>query len=80
VRGFRFIGKIEHVSQRDYHESDLLFFSPSEDGSDMRRGCVRARDFDLFSCQTAVVTGVCESDYVFVATALGETAFDRVDA
>lgn len=81
MNGFRFIGKIEQVSQRDFHESDLLFFSPCEDGSNMRtdssgspRG-FRGRDFDLFMCQTAVVTGLCPSDYVFVATALGEACF-----
>jgi hypothetical protein len=75
VRGFRSLGRIEQVSPRDYDGSDLLFFAPSEDGSDMRVGCVRARDFDLFSCQTAVVVGQCPYDYVFVATALGEDCF-----
>jgi hypothetical protein len=75
VRGFRFLGRAEHVSVRDYNESDLLFFSPFEDGSLMRAGGIRARDFDLFSCQTAIATGACISDFVFVATALGEDCF-----
>lgn len=75
MRGFRFLGRVEQISKHDYDESDLLFFAPSEDGIDMRVGHVRARDFDLFACQTAVVIGHCPSDYVFVATALGENAF-----
>lgn len=72
MRGFRLLGPIEQVSKRDYDETDLLFFSPDADGTSMRVGFVRARDFDLFACQTAVVTGLCPSDFVFVATALGE--------
>lgn len=81
MRGFRALGKIEHLSARDYDESDLLFFSPREDGIPFR-GCggIRARDFDLFFCQTAVATGAAPGDYVFVATALGERAFARYDA
>lgn len=80
MRGFRFLGRLEHVSARDYDPGDLLFFSPHEDGSDMRRGHIRARDFDLFTCQTAIAAGACESDYVFVATAIGENAFAREPA
>lgn len=75
MRGFRLLGRIELVSPRDWDPSDMLAFSPSEDGSDMREGCVRARNFDIFACQTAVVTGQCPSDYVWVATPLGEHCF-----
>ena len=75
------LGRIDLVSARDFHESDLLFFSPHEEGGAWREDAVgphgfRARDFDLFMCQTAVVTGTCPGDYVFVATAIGEGAFD----
>ena len=86
MRGFRLLGPVEQVSVHQYHASDLLFFAPCENGDGMRtnplgepRG-IRARDFDLFSCQTAVVTGMCPGDFVFVAVALGETAFDRMDS
>jgi hypothetical protein len=81
MRGFRALGKVELVSMSDFDEGDLLFFSPHEDGGSWRseRG-FRARDFDLFMCQTAVVTGACPSDYVFVATAIGEAAFTREPA
>lgn len=75
MRGFRALGRVEQVSLRDYDESDMLFFAPNEDGSDMRNGGVRARDFDLFRCQTAVVLAQCPSDFIFVATALGEGCF-----
>lgn len=75
MRGFRFVGRIDYVSMRDYKSDDLLFFSPNEDGEQMRSGAIRGRDFDLFGCQTAVVTGLCPSDFVFVATAIGEAAF-----
>lgn len=76
MRGFRAIGKIELVMPGAYDPGDLLFFSPDEAGDEMRRGAgLRARDFDLFSCKTAVVTGQCPSDYVFVATAIGEACF-----
>jgi hypothetical protein len=76
------LGKIEQISSRQYDGGDLLYFSPNEDGSNMRVSIggraqgLRARDFDLFTCQTFVVTGQCPSDYVFVATAIGEGAFD----
>lgn len=75
MRGFRLLGRVEQISARDYHESDILRFAPSEDGLDMREGAFRARDFDLFQCQTHVVMGLCPSDYVFVATTIGEDAF-----
>ena len=82
MRGFRFLGKIEHVSVNDFHPSDLLFFSPYEEGGSFRGSGagLRARDFDLFQCQTVVAMGACPSDYVFVATALGEHAFEVGDA
>ena len=77
MRGFRALGKIEHLSVRDYDPSDLLYFSPSADGISMRGSAgIRARDFDLFLCQTTIATVGGPSDYVFVATALGEHAFD----
>lgn len=77
MRGFRFLGRVDMLSARDYRGSDMLFFSPSEHGIPFRgeRG-FRGRDFDLFSCQTAIATGACPSDYVFVATAIGEEIFD----
>lgn len=75
MRGFRALGKIELVSPRDFEPGDLLYFSPNEDGGDWRTGHIRARDLDLFTCQTFVVTGQCPSDYVFVATAIGEDCF-----
>lgn len=82
MRGFRCIGPAHLVSPRDYHPSDLLFFSPDGSGDPMRtdaagspRG-MRARDFDLFMCQTAIATGACPSDYIFVATAIGEEIFN----
>jgi hypothetical protein len=82
MRGFRLLGIVTQVSVHQYLDDDLLYFAPSEDGTDMRvdaagnpRG-IRARDFDLFKCQTYAVTGQCPSDYVFVATAIGEYAFD----
>lgn len=80
MRGFRFLGRIEHVSARDYDPGDLLFFSPNEDGTEMRHGSIRARDFDLFSCQTAIACAAVHSDYMFVATAIGEHAFTREPA
>jgi hypothetical protein len=83
VRGFRFVGRVDLASARDFDESDLLFFSPNEEGGEWRTGAIRARNFDLFQCQTFVVMGLCPSDYVFVATAIGEGAFcveeDNVD-
>ena len=80
MRGFRFLGRLEHVSVRDYDPGDLLFFSPNEDGSDMRSGHIRARAFDLFKCQTAIASCALDSDYVFVATAIGDNAFAREPA
>jgi hypothetical protein len=68
------------VSPHDFDPGDLLFFSPSEEGGDWRTGHIRARDFDLFTCKTYVVMGQCPSDYVFVATAIGEHAFTREPA
>ena len=76
MRGFRFVGRIDLVSSRDYDGGDLLFFSPREEGGDWRTGFIRARDFDLFQCQTVVSMGACPTDFVFVATAIGEGAFD----
>lgn len=73
--GFRPLGRIELVSVNDYNEGDLLYFSPNEEGGDWRTGHIRARDFDLFKCQTFVVTGACPSDFMFVATAIGERCF-----
>lgn len=83
MRGFRLLGRIDLVSTSQYDGSDLLYFAPNEDGSDMRMDIagnpkgIRARDFDLFKCQTFAVTGMCPTDYVFVATAIGESAFDE---
>ena len=75
MRGFRFIGPISIASTADYNPGDLLFVSPSDEGGDWRQAGIRARDFDMFSCQVAVATGRLADDYVFVPTALGETAF-----
>lgn len=80
MRGFRFLGRIDLVSVRDCDPADLLFFSPNEEGGDWRPGWIRVRSFDLFACQMAVVVGTCPSDYVFVATAIGENAFSREPA
>lgn len=78
MRGFRALGKIDNLSVKDFDGGDLLFFSPDALGFEMRSNTgIRARDFDLFTCQTFVVTGQCPSDYVFVATAIGEYAFVR---
>ena len=79
MRGFRFLGRVAQVSARDYSEDDMLFFSPSEDGVNMREGGIRARNFDLFGCQTAIALGTVSTDvmfaFMFVATALGEDCF-----
>lgn len=77
MRGFRLVSRIDLASINDFDPGDLLFFSPSVEGGGWRTGSIRARDFDLFMCQTHVVTGACPADYVFVATAIGENAFAR---
>jgi hypothetical protein len=76
MRGFRALGKVELVSPHDFDGGDLLFFSPDRFGFEMRANTgIRARDFDLFTCQTFVATGQVPNDYVFVATAIGEECF-----
>lgn len=75
MRGFRPLGRADLVSTRDYDVSDLLFFSPYEEGGSFRTGGIRGRDFDLFTCQLAIATGACPTDHVFVAVALGEDCF-----
>lgn len=80
MRGFRALGRVARLSVNDLDPGDLLFFSPNEEGGDWRTGHIRARDFDLFTCQMFVVTGQCPDDFVFVATAIGETAFEREES
>jgi hypothetical protein len=80
MRGFRFVGPASLASMNDFAPSDLLFFSPHIEGGLWRTGCIRARDFDLFLCQTHVAMGACPDDYVFVATAIGEGAFRVEDS
>lgn len=77
MRGFRYVGRVgDDVIDilADVPPDSMIALSPGPDGP-MRDGCMRSRDTHNTPFWHWPIVGAGLGDYVFVATAIGESAF-----
>jgi len=72
MRGFRCVGMVRDLNTHVLDPPGLVAFGPFADGTQLRGGFRRVRDMQNREVWRSYE---CSTDYVFVATPLGEACF-----